>query len=181
MPYQPVVEALRPYVAACPPSTLRESLHGLESDLVRAFPELVGRLPELSVPAASNPVIVGLADREAQRQTERYRLFEVFATLLTGIAAAQPAVLVLDDVHWADNATLLLFRHLLRTTQGAALFVVGCYRDVEVARAAKRSPTCLPTFAASSPSPGWSYAASRKLPPPTSSSASPDTKWLRHW
>jgi hypothetical protein len=40
--------------------------------------------------------------------------------------------LVLDDLHWAANATLLLSRHILRAAGSAALLVVGTYRDTEV-------------------------------------------------
>ena len=142
MPYQPFVEALRPYVAACPTSTLREWLHGLEGDLARAFPEFVRRMPELSVSAANEPLSPGVVERDTQ-QAERYRLFEAFTTLVTGIAATQPAVLVLDDVHWADQPTLQLLRHLFRSAPRAALLVVACYRDVEVARGASNfRPPC---------------------------------------
>ncbi|HEX4528664.1 MAG TPA: AAA family ATPase [Acidimicrobiia bacterium] len=134
MPYQPFVEALRPYVARCPTAKLREWLHGLEIDLSRVFPELVGRMPELSARAPIEPVEASLPDPEAHRQAERYRLFEAFTALLSGIAATQSTVLVLDDLHWADRPTVLLLRHLLRSAPRAALLVVACYRDVDVAR-----------------------------------------------
>ena len=53
---------------------------------------------------------------------------------MTGISASQPTILVLDDLHWADGPTLLLFRHLLRSASRAALMIVVCYRDVELPR-----------------------------------------------
>ena len=133
VPYQPFVEALRSYVAACPVSTLRERLHGLEADLTRVFPELLGRMPELSTPTRSERDS-GLTDRQQQWQAERYRLFEAFTALITGIAATQPIMLVLDDMHWADQPTLQLSRHLLRAAQHAAILAVGCYRDHELER-----------------------------------------------
>ena len=49
MPYQPFVEALQPYVAVYPLTALHERLHGLEQDLTRLFPELLGRIPETPV------------------------------------------------------------------------------------------------------------------------------------
>lgn len=121
VPYQPFVEALRPYVAGYPPSTMHERLHGLEQDLTRLFPELLGRIsppPKMSDPEA-----------------ERYRLFEAVTVLLTGIAAARPALFVLDDLHWADKPTALLLRHVIRSAPDAALVIVACYRDVDVPRA----------------------------------------------
>jgi class 3 adenylate cyclase/tetratricopeptide (TPR) repeat protein len=122
VPYQPFVEALRPCVDAYTASALHERLGGLERDLARVFPELLGRIPELSPPQPLDP------------QADRYRLFEAITTLLTGIAATQPAVLVLDDLQWADKPTLLLFRHVVRSAPRAAFLIVGCYRDVELER-----------------------------------------------
>jgi len=120
VPYQPFVEALRPCIAAYEPSRLRESLHGMERDLVRIFPELAARIPELSHPDSSDP------------EAERYRLFEAITTLVTGLATTEPTVLVLDDLHWADKPTLLLLRHLLRSAPRGGLLVIACYQDVEL-------------------------------------------------
>ena len=122
VPYQPFVEALRPYLGMLAPSTLHEHLHGLEQDLARVFPELLGRIPGPAHPARHDP------------EAERYRLFEAITTLLVGICATRSAVLLLDDLHWADKPTLLLLRHVLRSTPAAALLVVLCYRDRELAR-----------------------------------------------
>jgi hypothetical protein len=41
-------------------------------------------------------------------------------------------VLILDDLHWADQPTLLLFRHLVRSPEPTRLLAVGAYRDEEV-------------------------------------------------
>jgi class 3 adenylate cyclase len=131
IPYQPFVEALRSYVAACPVSTLRERLHGLEADLARVFPELLGRMPELAA-SLHRENDAGLSDRLETFQTERYRLFQAFTVLITGVAATQPVFFVLDDVHWADRPTLQLCRHLFRSAPHAPLLAVACYRDREL-------------------------------------------------
>ena len=52
--------------------------------------------------------------------------------MLQACAAARPALLVLDDLHWADRATLLLLRHLGRMLEPVPLLVLGTYRDTEV-------------------------------------------------
>ena len=121
VPYQPFVEALQPYVAAYPPAVLHERLHGLEQELTRLFPDLAGRV-------RAAPYSDDVGDHEAAR----YRLFEAITSLVTGVAAAGPAVLVLDDLHWADRPTLLLLRHVVRATAESPLLIVVCYRDVEV-------------------------------------------------
>ena len=50
-------------------------------------------------------------------------------------AARRPALLVLDDLHWADPPTLLLLRHLGRMVERAPVLVLVTYRDTEVDRA----------------------------------------------
>ncbi len=120
VPYQPFVEALRAYVVQCPVVRLRDQLQGLGGELGRVMPQLLGRLRDLPPPVEGEP------------DTERYRLFEAVTTLVAGIAVAQPVMLALDDLQWADKPTLLLFRYLLRSASGGALLVVGAYRDVEL-------------------------------------------------
>jgi hypothetical protein len=62
----------------------------------------------------------------------RFRLFDSLTTFLKRASAAQPLVLILDDLHCADNASLLLLQFLARELQSSGLLVVGTYRDVEV-------------------------------------------------
>ena len=117
VPHQPFVEALRPAVAAFPAAALRQRVHGLEAELARAFPELFARLPGITLRTTDDP------------EADRYRFFEAMTMLVTGIAAAQPALIVLDDLHWADRPTLLLLRHVVRATAGTPLMIVGAHRD----------------------------------------------------
>ena len=44
-------------------------------------------------------------------------------------------LLVLDDVHWADQSTLLLLRHLVAHAEPSAVLVFATYRDSELGRA----------------------------------------------
>ena len=65
-------------------------------------------------------------------EQERFRLFEAVSSLLADAAHLRPLVLFLDDLHWADQPSLLLLRHLARSAKGAPLMVLGTYRPVEV-------------------------------------------------
>ncbi|MDT4891626.1 MAG: hypothetical protein QOE97_661 [Pseudonocardiales bacterium] len=57
---------------------------------------------------------------------------EVFPLVLTQLrAAARPVVLVIEDVHWADGATLDLLRYLARRTGELPVLVLATYRDDE--------------------------------------------------
>src|SRR5262249_13712011 len=45
-----------------------------------------------------------------------------------------PVVLLLDDVHWADRPTLLMLRHVLRSSQQTRICLVATYREMELDR-----------------------------------------------
>ncbi|HEV7535831.1 MAG TPA: hypothetical protein VGP90_09365, partial [Acidimicrobiia bacterium] len=53
---------------------------------------------------------------------------------LAGVSDAAPALLVLDDLHWAAQPTLVLLRHFVRHEQRRRLLVVGTYRDTDLSR-----------------------------------------------
>ncbi len=122
VPYQPFIEALRPYVAAVSPTELHRQLHGLTGDLSRVFPELSGQVA--GPPPPDQGVSGGLDDR--------YRLFEGVTALIGVIALGRPLLMALDDLQWADEPTLLLLRHVVRGTARCPMLLLGCYRDVEV-------------------------------------------------
>ncbi|MGW4223780.1 helix-turn-helix transcriptional regulator [Streptomyces bauhiniae] len=58
---------------------------------------------------------------------------EVFDCLLTDLSA-YPSLLVVEDVHWADEATMDLLRHLTRRLPSIPALVVLTYRDDEIGR-----------------------------------------------
>ena len=86
---------------------------------VEALRQAGAALPQIAEPAG---------DPEAQR----YLLFEATSALLDELADRAPLLLVLDDLHWADRATLHLLHHLVRAPRQAPLLVVGAYREAEV-------------------------------------------------
>ena len=59
-------------------------------------------------------------------------MFDSITSFLKNASQAQPLVLVLDDLHWADTSSLLLLEFLAREMAASRLLVVGTYRDVEV-------------------------------------------------
>jgi len=65
---------------------------------------------------------------------ERFPLFDAFTAFLRRLSAERPLVLVLDDLHAADDPSLLLLEFLAREIRDARLLVLGTYRDVEVQR-----------------------------------------------
>ena len=63
---------------------------------------------------------------------QRFRLFETVSALLAAISASHPTLVVFDDLHWADQPSLLMLRHVARSSESARLCIVANYRDSEV-------------------------------------------------
>jgi len=104
LPYQPLVEALRGRLEAeNAPEDLLSDLWLAE--LARLLPELRVRYPDLPAPA------------EDELGT-KMRLFEAVARLLDALAQRGPLVLLLEDLQWADGASLDLLRYLGRYWKG---------------------------------------------------------------
>jgi DNA-binding NarL/FixJ family response regulator len=58
-------------------------------------------------------------------------LFEQVRTELAALAARRPLVLVLEDLHWSDAASLELLRHVARQLARVPVLLLGTYRDDE--------------------------------------------------
>ena len=117
-PFEPIVLAMRRLVDHLGPETVR-GLGGA------AAPHLARLLPTLSLP--SDPP---RPPRDAD--ADRLALLEAVDLVLSELGAHQPLVLVLDDLHWVDRATVPLLRHVIASTRRHRLLVVGTYRSDEV-------------------------------------------------
>ena len=121
LPHQPFVEALRQYVRSCPAALLASQLQLISGELRRVVPELAERVAELAHPLAGDP------------EGARHRLFEAVGALLCDAAQDRPVVLLLEDLHWADTATLLLLKYVARYPRAARLMIIATYRESDVA------------------------------------------------
>lgn len=88
----------------------------------------------LSVGGASRDGVAVRPPQAAQRDghdlgADRLRLFDAVDRVLHELAGAAPVVLVLDDLHWADDATLLLLSHLVRSPDPDRLLILATCRD----------------------------------------------------
>ena len=109
-------------------AALDDHVAALGSDRVEA---LVGdRAAELArvLPSAAGSRDVALGGL----QDERFRAHRAVRSLLVGLAARTPVVLVLDDVHWADEASLELIVHLLRRPAPARILTALAFREGQV-------------------------------------------------
>jgi DNA-binding SARP family transcriptional activator len=119
--YWPWIQSLRAYVRETEPKALR-------SQLGAGAPELAQLLPELRA------LFSGLPDPPAvESEGARFRLFEAASSFLQCATLAQPLVLVLDDLHAADQPSLLLLQFLAREIAGSSLLVLCAFRNVDPA------------------------------------------------
>jgi DNA-binding CsgD family transcriptional regulator/tetratricopeptide (TPR) repeat protein len=118
-PYLPFLEALGQHVRDTPPGELRAQTGPLASILASILPELTQRLGGLP---ASYPL---------PAEQTRWRLYDAVTRLLAAVAERRPLLLLLDDVQWADPASLDLLCYVAGHQPAARLFVVGAYRSGE--------------------------------------------------
>ena len=67
----------------------------------------------------------------ADPEAARFRLFEEVVARLTGAAREEPLVVVLDDLHAADEPSLLLLQFVTRAIADSRLLIVCAFRDVD--------------------------------------------------
>jgi DNA-binding CsgD family transcriptional regulator/tetratricopeptide (TPR) repeat protein len=84
--------------------------------------------PLFDVAEATRGELEELVSREA-------RPHEVAAALVRELAGRRPTVLVIEDLHWADEATLDVLRLLARKVEAVPALVLASYRDDELDRA----------------------------------------------
>lgn len=112
-PYQPFVEALRPYATALGSDGLKAELGQHARELGRLWPELASFPP----PVHADP------------EWGQAALFDAVRALLEAAARGRRLLLVLDDVHWAAGSTVLLLRHLLGPNRPPRALILVGYRE----------------------------------------------------
>jgi predicted ATPase len=121
-PYLPFIELFQSRFREMDPTALRQELGANAPEFVKLIPEVRESLPELEPSPPLEPV------------QERLRLFASVARQLVTLSRKSPLVLILEDLHWADAASLSLLQHLARALKGERVLIIGTYRDVEVDR-----------------------------------------------
>jgi len=122
LPLLPVAEALGELSELDGGGLLEASL-GMAPPYVRV--EIERLLPQLG----TGGMEVGQRGGERVEGWRRERLFSAVAELLAAVAERSPVGLVVEDVHWADNATLDCLTYLARACGGRAVTVVATCRQ----------------------------------------------------
>jgi ATP/maltotriose-dependent transcriptional regulator MalT len=112
LPFSVFADALDEYVAGLAPGWLTTLDGAVQAELAHVFPSLSALA----------------ADQQVSSQHERYRSHRAVRALLEHLAQSRPLVLVLDDFHWADPASVELFGALLRRPPAAAVLTAVALR-----------------------------------------------------
>lgn len=134
VPYASLIQAFQGLVRQLlgqPEATLRQwsaKLHGALGDGIGVLVELI---PQLALIVGPTDAVPASAPAQAQLRLDRLfpRFVEVFA------CTGHPLVLFLDDLQWADAATLRMIELLMLSCDTCCLLFIGAYRDNEVSAA----------------------------------------------
>jgi tetratricopeptide (TPR) repeat protein len=116
-PYWPWTSVLRQLTASRDDAGLRELVGDDAAVLAQLLPALRARLGDPGPLPSFDP------------DAARFRLFDAVAGVLRRAAATEPVVVVVDDLHWADESSLLLQEFLVRELGTCRVLLVGTCRD----------------------------------------------------
>ncbi|GIH94184.1 AAA family ATPase [Planobispora siamensis] len=81
--------------------------------------------------AAGAGLSILLGESRRGEETEAFQLYDAVTAALVSVSQNRPVVVVLDDLHWADVASLKLLEFAAQHTWFERLLLVGTYRDAE--------------------------------------------------
>ncbi|MBI4518715.1 MAG: AAA family ATPase [Deltaproteobacteria bacterium] len=119
-PYLPTIEHLEAAARQGSPEAFRRVLGENAPEIAKLMPELRVRYSDIPEPVSLPP------------EQERRYLLHGISEFLERTARATPLLLVFEDLHWADESTLLLIRHLAQRLAQIPVLVVGTYRDTDL-------------------------------------------------
>ncbi|MBN1484736.1 MAG: AAA family ATPase, partial [Chloroflexia bacterium] len=132
-------QILRDYFATVPPEFFDQKSRQLCAHFVHLVPDMRHMLPDLPDPPPLEP------------QHEQLRLMSSLTQFIQRATQERPWLLILDDLHWADPASIDLLHYLARHLQHMALLIVGTYSEPDLQRdhpllATLRDLSSLPCF-----------------------------------
>jgi len=119
-PYVLWSEVIRDYLENCSPEQLYRVIGFYPAELAKLVPELKQKLGAFPQSLQINP------------EHERDRLFEAVSQFITSISKETPLLVVLDDLQWTDQTSLLLLHYLARGVYKTPLILLGAYRETDI-------------------------------------------------
>jgi DNA-binding winged helix-turn-helix (wHTH) protein len=116
--FWPWIQIVRAYLVGTSRATALLAMDRGAADLAQIVPE-IGEWLDTPPPQAGS-----------ESPQTRFRLFDSMTAFLRRASRAQPLMVMLDDLHWADKPSLLLLQFLAHELSAARLLVLGTYRNV---------------------------------------------------
>jgi tetratricopeptide (TPR) repeat protein len=119
-PYIPFIEMIQQTLRLGDPAQLRTAFGDSIGELAKIVPELRRVYDDIPPPLELPP------------EQERMYLFNSFREFAERVSRAVPLLVVFDDLHWADDATLMLMQHIAQHQDQMAMLTIATYRDIEL-------------------------------------------------
>jgi tetratricopeptide (TPR) repeat protein len=126
LPFTPFVEILHGIRQSTPADVLRGCLSEIDgsTELRHLAPEFSRLIRPASASAATTP------------EGHRFRMFEALTGLVRALARRAPVLLVIENIQWADEGSMLMLRYLVRSARDTALctIVTCCETELQQVR-----------------------------------------------
>jgi ATP/maltotriose-dependent transcriptional regulator MalT len=118
VPFAPLVDALRVLARSMPREEFDRALGPARRALLRLLPNIDPDPDDVPV----GPIVQGS------------QLLELVLGMLERLAGSGPVLIVIEDLHWADQSTLDLVAYLVRAMRAVPVLLVGTFRSDELSR-----------------------------------------------
>jgi len=119
-PYVLWEEVIKDYLEVCTPEQLYRVIGSYPIEVSKLVPELKQKLRTFPQSFPLSP------------EHSRDRLFEAVSQFITNISREVPLLVIVDDLQWTDQSSLLLLHYLARGVCKESLLILGAYRDTYV-------------------------------------------------
>lgn len=119
-PYQPLIDQIEQGARASSPERLRELLGENAPEVATLMPALRQRFGDIPEPPRLPP------------EQERRYLLHGAEEFLQRVARTRPMVMLFEDLHWADESTLLLLEHMAPRLAATPILVIGTFRPTDL-------------------------------------------------
>ncbi len=127
-PYVLWEEVIKDYMDVCTLEELYKVIGSYPIEVSKLIPELEKKLRLVPQSFPLSP------------EHSRDRLFEAVSQFITNISREAPLLVILDDLQWTDQSSLLLLHYLARGVYKESLLLLGAYRDTYVDKKHPLSP-----------------------------------------
>lgn len=120
LPFAPLLDLARNFIATQSPQALAASLDAAAPELFKLLPELANHVSPRALPPSPEP------------ELEKKRLFQALLQfIIEGQNQDAPRLLVVEDLHWCDDASLEFLLYLARRIQAHPALLILTYRSEE--------------------------------------------------